>query len=55
MEKTNRKINANTNIYCFIIKLSNSNSKNNNNNNKYCVHVIKTIIYIDIFIGLAHA
>ena len=33
-----------TYIYCFIVKVSNSNSKNNNNN-KYCVHVIKTIIY----------
>ena len=46
MEKSNRKINANIHIYRFIIKVSNSN----NNNNKYCVHVIKTIIYIDIFI-----
>ena len=42
MEKSNRKINANTHIYCFIIKVSNSK---NNNNNKYCLHVIKTIIY----------
>ena len=49
MEKSNRKINANTHIYRFITKVSNSN---NNNNNKYCLHVIKTIIYIDIFIIL---
>ena len=47
MEKSNRKINANTHIYRLIIKVSNNN---NNNNNKYCVRVIKTIIYIDIFI-----
>ena len=42
MEKSNTKINGKIHLYCFIIKVSQSN---NNNNNKYCVHVIKTIIY----------
>ena len=41
MEKSNTKINAKIHLDCFIIKVS----QNNNNNNKYCVHVIKTIIY----------
>ena len=45
MEKSNTKINAKIHLDCFIIKVSQNNNNNNNNNNKYCVHVIKTIIY----------
>ena len=43
MEKSNTKINAKIHLGCFIIKVSQNN--NNNNKYKYCVHVIKTIIY----------